>query len=167
MARNRWGIPDWLEREVLARDAACIYCGVRFRQSDAPRRSRPSWEHIVNDARITTRENIALCCIGCNASKGPRDLGVWLAGRYCAAKGISSETVAPIVQRALRCRPTLGEELLEAPRERDGKVMAGEGGVESLGSSSRTPLGSLRAEFIPPCEESNFLNDRTFRGRDE
>lgn len=52
MAKNRWGIPDWLVREVLARDAACVYCGVRFGETDAPRRDRPSWEHTVNDARI-------------------------------------------------------------------------------------------------------------------
>ncbi len=114
MARNRWGIPDWLEREVLARDAACVYCGVRFGAPDAPRRDRPSWEHIVNDARITTRDNIALCCVGCNASKGQRDVGAWLAGAYCAAKGIAPETVAPIVRRALQRRPTL-DDVSDAP----------------------------------------------------
>ena len=35
-------------------------------------------EHIVNDARIITRENIARCCFGCNASKGNRGLVAWL-----------------------------------------------------------------------------------------
>jgi hypothetical protein len=109
MARNRWGIPSWLEREVLQRDTACVYCGVEFGQVDTPRRARPSWEHIVNDARITTRENIALCCIGCNASKGQRDVGVWLTGSYCAAKGITAESVAPIVRRALEHRPSLDD----------------------------------------------------------
>jgi hypothetical protein len=107
VARNRWGIPRWLELEVLARDASCVYCGVPFDRADAPRRDRPSWEHIVNDARITTRDNIALCCIGCNASKGQRDIAVWLSGRYCEAKGVAPETVAPIVRRALQRRPTL------------------------------------------------------------
>jgi hypothetical protein len=110
MARNRWGIPTWLEREVRLRDTSCIYCGVRFGDPHAPRRERPSWEHLVNDARITTRSNIALCCIGCNASKGQRDLAAWLAGAYCAAKGITPETVAPIVRRALQRRPTLDDE---------------------------------------------------------
>lgn len=114
MPKNRWGIPGWLEREVLARDAACVYCGVRFGEPDAPRRDRASWEHIVNDARITTRDNIALRCVGCNASKGRRDVGVWLAGRYCEAKGITPETVAPIVQRALQRRPTL-DDVSDAP----------------------------------------------------
>lgn len=29
-------------------------------------------EHIINDAKIIIRENIALCCCGCNASKGQK-----------------------------------------------------------------------------------------------
>ena len=79
---NRWSIPAWLEREVVERDQSCIYCRVGFAMTSA-RRNRPSWEHIVNDASIVTRENIALCCIGCNASKGTKPLDVWLRSRYC------------------------------------------------------------------------------------
>ena len=71
---NRWNIPNWLEREVIARDRSCVYCGVEFTEQSASRRYRPSWEHIINDARIITRENIARCCIGCNASKGTKNL---------------------------------------------------------------------------------------------
>jgi hypothetical protein len=66
---NRWDIPDWLEREVVKRDHCCIYCGVEFTARSPSRRDRPSWEHIINDARTITRENIARCCVGCNASK--------------------------------------------------------------------------------------------------
>jgi hypothetical protein len=57
---NRWNIPPWLEQEIRARDKHCVYCGVRFEVVDAPRQEQASWEHIVNDARIITRENIAL-----------------------------------------------------------------------------------------------------------
>ena len=99
---------------MLARDAACVYCGVQFGAPDASRRDRPSWEHIVNDARITTRDNIALCCVGCNASKGQRDVADWLSGTYCVAKSITAETVAPIVRRALQRRRTL-DDVSEAP----------------------------------------------------
>jgi 5-methylcytosine-specific restriction endonuclease McrA len=98
---NRWNIPDWLELEVLARDRHCIYCGVDFATRNAPRREKPSWEHIINDARIVTPANIALCCIGCNASKGARDLGAWLESKYCKARGISRDSVASIVRVTL------------------------------------------------------------------
>ena len=98
---NRWNIPAWLEREVAERDRECVYCGTSFATNEAPRRSRPSWEHIVNDARIVTRENIALCCIGCNASKGAKALTAWLQSKYCLNRGISGKTVASVVQVAL------------------------------------------------------------------
>jgi hypothetical protein len=97
---NRWNIPDWLEIEVRDRDRACVYCGTLFATANA-RRDRPSWEHIVNDASIITRENIALCCIGCNASKGTKVLSVWLQSKYCLVRGISTRSVAPIAQAAV------------------------------------------------------------------
>jgi len=98
---NKWNIPDWLEAEVRERDKACVYCGVVFTPAQVSRRSAASWEHIINDARIVTRENIALCCCGCNASKGQKQLSVWLQSKYCLTRGIGSTTVAPIVKRAI------------------------------------------------------------------
>lgn len=98
---NRWNIPEWLEQEVIERDRCCVYCGVKFAVQSSTRRERPSWEHIINDARIITRENIALCCIGCNASKGAKSLNTWLESRYCMDRGITRESVAFVVQSAL------------------------------------------------------------------
>jgi hypothetical protein len=98
---NRWKIPDWLEREVIERDQRCVYCGVEFDTRSAFRRDRPSWEHIINDARIMTRENIARCCIGCNASKGTKKLADWLESRFCKARGINRDSVACVVKLAL------------------------------------------------------------------
>ncbi len=97
---NRWNIPSWLEHEVLERDSSCVYCRTAF-ADQAPRRSRRSWEHIINDASIVTRENIALCCIGCNASKGTKALAVWLESRYCASRGITADSIAGVAQAAL------------------------------------------------------------------
>jgi len=104
---NRWNIPSELEREVIQRDLECVYCGATFGDSNAPRRSRPSWEHIVNDARIVTTANIALCCIGCNSSKGAKDIEAWLSSRYCTQRGISFHSVAPVVKQAIVRRPSL------------------------------------------------------------
>lgn len=66
---NRWGIPADVEKCVLERDKVCVYCGIPF---GTERRSKRSWEHIVNDVRLCTPDNIALCCVGCNASKGTK-----------------------------------------------------------------------------------------------
>ena len=97
---NRWNIPQWFEVEVRGRDTACIYCGAVFGSVDG-HGSRPSWEHIINDARIITRENIALCCRSCNSSKGARLLVDWITLPYCKRRGISRETVAEIARKAL------------------------------------------------------------------
>jgi hypothetical protein len=75
-----------------------VYCRVDMRIPGAPRRTRPSWEHIINDATIITRENIVRCCIGCNASKGTKSLSAWLASRYCSEHSITLETISPFVR---------------------------------------------------------------------
>src|ERR1700730_4773434 len=98
---NYWNIPEGLEREVIERDRSCVYCGVEFTAQNVSRRDRPSWEHIINDARIITGKNIARCCVGCNASKGTKNLGEWLESKYCRARGITRESVASVVRSVL------------------------------------------------------------------
>jgi len=71
---NSWNIPDRLENEVRERDKACVYCGVEFTPAKLSRKTAASWEHIINDVKITTRENIVLCCCACNASKSQKQL---------------------------------------------------------------------------------------------
>ncbi len=104
---NKWKIPTTVEEFVLKRDLICIYCGVAFSINHESRKTKPSWEHIVNDIRISTIDNIALCCVSCNASKGAKLLEDWLNGKYCKTKGISKETVAQIVKNALDNPPRL------------------------------------------------------------
>jgi len=98
---NNWNIPDWLENEVRERDKTCVYCGVPFTPFSVSKKSAASWEHIVNDAKIITRENIVLCCIGCNTSKGQKKLSDWLQSKYCQENGITPNSVAPIVKNTL------------------------------------------------------------------
>ena len=98
---NNWNIPVWLEKEVRERDKVCVYCAVGFIPAKVSKKTAASWEHIINDAKIITRENIALCCCGCNASKGQKQLSVWLESKYCKERGISSESVAPIIKQAI------------------------------------------------------------------
>jgi hypothetical protein len=102
---NRWGIPVWLEKQVKDRDKACIYCGIQMIEkmpSSGARNAVATWEHIINDASIITRENIARCCCACNSSKGTKKLSDWLKSDYCRKRGINKDTVAEIVKQALR-----------------------------------------------------------------
>ena len=98
---NNWNIPNWLEKEVRERDKACVYCGGEFTLAKVSKKSAASWEHIINDVKIITRENIALCCCGCNASKGQKQLSVWLQSKYCVERGIGLNSVAPIIKKAI------------------------------------------------------------------
>jgi 5-methylcytosine-specific restriction endonuclease McrA len=102
---NPWRIPDWLEREVRERDKTCVYCGtpmIERMPSRGPRKAVATWEHIINDARIVTRENIARCCAACNSSKGTKPLSEWIESSYCKKRGINKDTVAKVVRLALR-----------------------------------------------------------------
>jgi len=98
---NNWNIPSWLEKEVRERDKQCIYCGVEFTPAKVSKKTCASWEHIINDAKIITRENITLCCCGCNSSKGQKQVSIWLQSKYCKECGINPETVAPIIKEAI------------------------------------------------------------------
>lgn len=97
---NKWKIPDSLEREIIKRDVCCVYCGIEFGFCGT-RKSQSSWEHITNDARIITRENIALCCVSCNASKGAKLLSDRINSDYCKNKNITPQSVSSVIQQAL------------------------------------------------------------------
>lgn len=98
---NSWNIPAWLEKEVRDRDKVRVYCGQPFLATKVSARSSASWEHIINDASIITRENIVHCCRGCNASKGQKSVSEWLQSKYCKEKGITEDSVAPIIRAAI------------------------------------------------------------------
>ena len=102
---NHWGIPDALEEEIKERDKACVYCRIQLIEQMPPRGPRKTvatWEHIINDASIVTRENIARCCVTCNSSKGTKELSDWIKSSYCTKRGISRDTVAEVVKKALK-----------------------------------------------------------------
>ena len=104
---NKWKIPAGLEQEILKRDKKCIYCGIEFVSGTGGRGAKASWEHIVNDERIVTEQNIARCCISCNASKGAKELTEWLKSAYCKKRGITESTIADVARFALVCPPSL------------------------------------------------------------
>jgi hypothetical protein len=42
---NKWGIPDWLEKEVIERDKKCVYCGILLIEKMPPRGPGKQWQH--------------------------------------------------------------------------------------------------------------------------
>ena len=104
---NRWGIPKEVEDFVKQRDSNCVYCRQAFLAIPKSRKEKPSWEHIVNDIRINGIDNISLCCISCNASKGAKLLEDWLLSDYCKRNGITEESVAQVVKEAIKNPPIL------------------------------------------------------------
>lgn len=102
---NSWGISKSLEQEIKARDKVCVYCGIRLLEvipHGSSRKAMATWEHIINDASIVTRENITRCCAACNSSKGAKTLFDWIHSNYCKKNGINEHTVAVIVRKALK-----------------------------------------------------------------
>ncbi len=104
---NRWGISKDVEDYVKQRDTKCVYCGVEFSEENKSRKSKPSWEHIINDIRIKGIDNITLCCLSCNASKGAKLIEDWLQSDYCKKRNITIESVANIVKEAIKNPPKL------------------------------------------------------------
>ena len=101
---NRWSIPEWLEREVRERDKVCVYCGAQMVEkvpAGGSRKFAATWEHIVNDETVITRENIARCCAACNSSKGTKKLAEWIDSDYCRKNRITRDSVAQVIKDAL------------------------------------------------------------------
>ena len=86
---------------VACRDLVCVYCGNEFAPIGPTGRRRASWEHIVNDVELVSEDNIAVCCVGCNASKGTKSLKEWLQSVYCEKHSINESTLAPVALAAL------------------------------------------------------------------
>ena len=102
---NRWNIPDEMEKEIIIRDKNCVYCGIKMVEKvprGESRKNAATWEHIINDETIITKENIARCCSACNSSKGTKKLSDWINSEYCKNNKINNNTVAPVIKRALQ-----------------------------------------------------------------
>jgi hypothetical protein len=92
----KWKIPRAIAFQVIARDVQCIYCRHIFAEPYTDRATCPSWEHIVNDLNLVDIENIALCCVRCNASKRDKPLWDWLESEYCKNGGITEQSLAEV-----------------------------------------------------------------------
>lgn len=97
---NRWNIPKSLEIKIINRDKSCVYCHSEFNKDSY--KQRATWEHIDNNAKNISEDNIVLCCASCNASKGIKMLPEWFTTPYCQNKKINKDTVASIVKKSIK-----------------------------------------------------------------
>jgi hypothetical protein len=97
---NTYGISKQDEQEIRARDKTCVYCRKLMKKS---RRSfGATIEHFNNDGPFDAKYNVAICCRGCNSSKGTKDLLAWFATDYCREKKINVKAVSKPVRDYMR-----------------------------------------------------------------
>jgi hypothetical protein len=97
---NTYGISEEVEEEIRARDRRCVFCHKRF--SRESRASGATIEHFNNDGPLAKKYNLAICCGGCNSSKGTKKLLAWLKTPYCRKRQINEKTVAKPVKEYIR-----------------------------------------------------------------
>jgi 5-methylcytosine-specific restriction endonuclease McrA len=98
---NTYGISKEDEAEIRARDKTCVYCHRTMKQT--MRTDGATIEHFSN-RNFDKKWNVAICCRGCNSSRGAKDLLAWFRSLYCIEKNINKETVARPVKEYLRSR---------------------------------------------------------------
>src|SRR5450432_4132076 len=102
---NTYGMLKEDELEIRARDKTCVYCGVLPKQAPyAMCSSGATLEHFNNNGPFDKKYNVAICCRGCNSSKGTMRLSVWFRKSYCRDKKISAETVSKPVKEYMRLK---------------------------------------------------------------
>ena len=113
---RRWNIPRALAEAALARDQQCVYCRRPFEDLGGQKSGWPSWEHIVNDVTVVIEENIVLCCLGCNASKGVKSLEKWLQSKYCSEREITARSMASVAQTSFAKVVSQTSKQIETPK---------------------------------------------------
>lgn len=97
---NTYGISEQVEKEIRGRDKACVYCHISVKRTSRARGA--TIEHFNNDGPYAEKYNVAICCRGCNSSKGTKTLLAWFETPYCKKKKIDAKSVARPVKRYLR-----------------------------------------------------------------
>ncbi|MCU4462941.1 HNH endonuclease [Acinetobacter pittii] len=87
-----------MEKLVLERDKDWVHCGCEF----GTKKSKKVMGTIIHDIKITMLDNIALCCVGFNVSKGNKELSNWLYYENAHKRGITSDTIAEVIRVALK-----------------------------------------------------------------
>ena len=99
---NQYGISEEDEKEIRARDKACVYCHISMKQYPHTRSAAGATiEHFNNGGPFDKKYNVGMCCRRCNSSKGTKRLLAWFKSDYCKEQNINAETVAEAVKEYL------------------------------------------------------------------
>lgn len=106
---NRHGIPKEVLSKIRERDVDCVYCHKKmiYPYEKENVADSATIEHFRENGPFywwdgMNKEDLAICCGSCNASRGKKPLMVWFEEEYCARKGISVETVAEPVGKYIQ-----------------------------------------------------------------
>jgi hypothetical protein len=113
---NIFGISREDEEELRTRDKTCVYCrkpmktSAEIKATKCSRADEATIEHLNFDGPFYTKdglrkEHLAICCRGCNSSRGTLKLLDWFKSDYCVSRGINENTVAEPVKKYLRAVP--------------------------------------------------------------
>lgn len=133
---NSFGISPQDEEELRARDKTCVYCRkvmkthAEIKAAKGERADEATVEHLnfngpfyVRDG--LRREDLVICCRGCNSSRRERRLLDWFKMDYCVNRNIKEDTVEKPVTRYLRELPPELENFIGSSRWRFAKTYAG------------------------------------------
>jgi hypothetical protein len=66
--------------------------------------SKATIEHFDNERDWDKKYNLAICCRGCNSSKGTKKLSAWFKADYCRKRKINAEMVLKPVKEYMRLK---------------------------------------------------------------
>ena len=107
---NKFGIPEKVEQKIRRRDRRCVYCRKRmiYPCSGNNRRDWATIEHFRESGPFywadglngLKEEDLAICCLSCNSSRGKKGLLIWFKSQYCIDRNrnINEQTVAKPVK---------------------------------------------------------------------
>lgn len=105
---NNYKIPAEVEQRIRDTDKRCVYCGKLMKKFSVmgDRSDMASIEHFREEGPFywdkgLKEEDIGICCISCNSSRGRKSLSAWFKGSYCTNRNIpiNEKTVADSVRK--------------------------------------------------------------------
>ena len=106
---NKFGIPEEELKKIQARDKTCVYCPKKmtYPYSISKHNDCATIEHLNHDGPFYWKdglkaEDIAICCGGCNSSRGKMKLLDWFKTSYCLKRNINENMVTEPVKEYIR-----------------------------------------------------------------
>ncbi len=102
--KNKYGLPENELNKIRQRDKECVYCHKKL-VTPSPNKPYKDWatiEHLNHLPPWNNINTVAICCGGCNSSRGKRKITEWFKSKYCIERNINYETVANSVKEYIR-----------------------------------------------------------------